>query len=933
MGSPTLDVLSKACQIDPDGGGELLRLTLYEALADLTEIYGPGLDADFAKAMDQTRPELVRAYISKRLEGGDVEDVLALAGTVSKKKHDVSHERRDALGEWTKSPSVPMDKVNAFASDHKGTLDQALNANDRGGEGGRGYAQLKLAGRALTAASGGQPHAAALGMTAQLAGELGPEAERILGPSLKRTAYRYRGTERRPSPQLQKDTAHLATLAPAVASGDFTTRDASTVSTRHQQPGRPLRPSRPGDTPASTNPAGAIAAYYADVGGRPLEHNPERIRMAMTGDYNAVKLRKSIPSLPHARISLAAGKMPPSVGVILDRDGDVVSEAQGFNGDHYLPFDLRNLRRLQGGSYVRTRTTGGPTDEDIYTGLMSGARQIQVVSHSGVFTVEFDPDTRGARRYSDKARQMVGRYAAIVAQIGTGEQMQRDFTPAERQAQEAEALRRSGGDYGRARDLLREIQENDRQRIRFSSDNEAAAAGGRAQARDIAQRTIAAGGGTSTQTEARDAEELARADQAQAAKIYRLDGDGYQAAMKTLQNEFPFYIRSTKYEPWPEFYRRRNVQRPEDLSGGMATDIGYTARRGLAPASVRGKKTAEPRTETAAATSADSGSAATANVVLPVAADLGNFESDLGQTLNSALGVTKFDPLSPADEAQGADESLMQAHPSTHARHIANRMTGKQAAVWLMDPSTKPEHIEALKNGLQVAAANAASTDASETAQINYPDAAIERAVDMLDKAAMVREPYAKADGDPVLDASDKPHAFSGLPGNFHNVADYTGYLRDNPQVDTEYQTIKGLSDSEISEVVTRQINEYRELHSWGQELQKDPNAIDNAPGRLTDADSSAALATVTEGTSNVRYQELENLQKAWSVLRGVQVTRILRGQDGAGAGDAGPKVTYGKRSGISSLQVHPLGSPLSVAVSKNMARRSLLSTGRLVRK
>jgi hypothetical protein len=40
--------------------------------------------------------------------------------------------------------------------------------------------------------------------------------------------------------------------------------------------------------------------------------------------------------------------------VIIDADGDVVSQAVGFSDDHYLPFDLANLTRLRGGQYVRT---------------------------------------------------------------------------------------------------------------------------------------------------------------------------------------------------------------------------------------------------------------------------------------------------------------------------------------------------------------------------------------------------------------------------------------------------------------------------------------------------------------------------------------------------------------------------------------------------
>ena len=70
---------------------------------------------------------------------------------------------------------------------------------------------------------------------------------------------------------------------------------------------------------------------------------------------------------------------------------------------------------------MRTRAAGGPSTEDIYTGLMSGVRQIQVASNSGVFTVEFDPDFRGSRRYNDKAKRMVERYGSILESVGSNQ--------------------------------------------------------------------------------------------------------------------------------------------------------------------------------------------------------------------------------------------------------------------------------------------------------------------------------------------------------------------------------------------------------------------------------------------------------------------------------------------------------------------------------
>jgi hypothetical protein len=86
-----------------------------------------------------------------------------------------------------------------------------------------------------------------------------------------------------------------------------------------------------------------------------------------------------------------------------------------------LPFNLKNLKALQGGEYIRTRTLGGPTTEDVYTGLMSGARGLTVVSHNGVYTMDFNPTFRGGRRFSDKAGRMVGRYGHLLDAVRSGQ--------------------------------------------------------------------------------------------------------------------------------------------------------------------------------------------------------------------------------------------------------------------------------------------------------------------------------------------------------------------------------------------------------------------------------------------------------------------------------------------------------------------------------
>ena len=57
---------------------------------------------------------------------------------------------------------------------------------------------------------------------------------------------------------------------------------------------------------------------------------------------------------------------------------------------------------------------GGLTSEDIYTGLITGARRVTVVSRSGTFSMEFEPDFRGGRRHNDKALRMTRRYEQLL---------------------------------------------------------------------------------------------------------------------------------------------------------------------------------------------------------------------------------------------------------------------------------------------------------------------------------------------------------------------------------------------------------------------------------------------------------------------------------------------------------------------------------------
>ena len=284
---------------------------------------------------------------------------------------------------------------------------------------------------------------------------------------------------------------------------------------------------------------------------------------------------------------MASGEVPPSQGVIIDADGDVVSQAVGFNGDHYLPFDLRNLGSLQGGQYVRTRATGGPTTEDIYTGLMTGARQIQVVSNSGVFTVEFDPDLRGGRRYTDKARRMVSRYEEMLEH----DRRRQDHDIYERD------LPRSRGGTGSARRWPR--PPTARRSSARASTMRGPRLGWRLAGRQRGRRDRDRGGGrepgktymirqvphlreipSPRQYASEHADFKAkcmRENAGQGASQAALDGAGYDRAMHALKQEFPYFIRRRHWKPLPDWHRLRGMRNRHAMTRSGPTTEGHVS--------------------------------------------------------------------------------------------------------------------------------------------------------------------------------------------------------------------------------------------------------------------------------------------------------------------------------------------------------------------
>ena len=253
----------------------------------------------------------------------------------------------DLMGLMTGDPEFSSRLVRAVPEGRQDEAAQRWNAPSGSGSDPldrRGYRRMEMTGQALQSIAMPGSNAHIAGSAAQFIGQVGPEAERVLGPGVRRTAYRYRGTERRPDPTV--------------------VRRASPLPPRSPRPWPPLRwwtstPRRSGRStrlcsawPRSARPSGARTSAGCGWPGTP--RSPTYSASEVRGAASPTCRASSPPSC-----SIASGEMPPSEGVLIDDEGDVVSQAVGYNGDHYLPFDLKVLPRLHGGQYVRTRASGG----------------------------------------------------------------------------------------------------------------------------------------------------------------------------------------------------------------------------------------------------------------------------------------------------------------------------------------------------------------------------------------------------------------------------------------------------------------------------------------------------------------------------------------------------------------------------------------------
>jgi hypothetical protein len=436
-------------------------------------------------------------------------------------------------------------------------------------------------------------------------GQFGPEAQKVIGPSADRMAYRYRGTERAPSARLQRDFDSIRNNP-----------DFGSKAQRRQA---------------------ALDGTTVKVGTREV-WDPE----AVLGYF-----RDHLPNPDLNELQRKSGVVPPSEGIILNRDGQIATQASGYADDWYLPFNLKNLKALKDGDYIRTRTFGGPTTEDIYTGLLSGARSLTVVSHSGVYNIQFDNTFRGGRRLNDKAARMVGRYGHLLDALRSNEVNRGDVSYSRQAEMHAEIANdpvrgEPEGTEGHAAAFKEAMQAERKNPVMSQEDRTAAALDwlGTAAARrktadghvmngpemvedfidvrakeayaaakkqqmargepmrltqedvrnDIRGRILgqhAPGSGQFSEDVVRNIAEamnmgsgfeahMARAEQAnrQRVRSLQLNGRGYFDGLQALKEQFPYYIHNVSYHEWRGTAGIGNADTQEGRR-----DTGYVAPR------------------------------------------------------------------------------------------------------------------------------------------------------------------------------------------------------------------------------------------------------------------------------------------------------------------------------------------------------------------
>jgi len=673
------------------------------------------------------------------------------------------------------------------------------------------------------------------GRFAQFVGQTGPEAEKYLGPYAQQAAYRYRGTEKEPDLDLVSQFNSVTMNAVnAVA-----TNPNNTLAMNH------LENEVSGQGEKDVVATSAVYEMNHLKRTRGGEYTPDELALNVRADVAARHLLNTLPSDPFvADLSRAAGNVLPSQGVIIDADGDVVSQSVGFSDDHYLPFDLKNLKSLRGGQYVRTRQQGGLTAEDVYASIRTGARMATVVSSSGVFSLEFDPNFRGARANSDKARQMVDRYVSILDAVQNSNLYTQDIDQREK-----ERLRGMANSMGSTPKERKDLFEHyvDQARTAGATLNEQDL---QMLHEDAIKQVDSEGFKYKNERYNRRVNEVfdELAEQKRAARVSRLNlnSKGYDAALQTLQQQFPYFIRSVKYQP---LTADKNGQRGFLQSLGQsgaagarqklgAKDQGYVnAGAGDLRPNVGYKEPKEEKTEAGAAPKEEKVSATpsagatpeTKAKPVPKAKFLGDLEAftavadkeaskDVEElasmfrshdpTIQGIPGTTEWSVAKGAFETTGdkrlAAKYLLAASNNGEHDALVKAYKSDPAVVGavLSDEKAVKEALAALYGSAWKGESEASFGMSLEDLQNN-----VHYVADKINDSASLKSPYAPAAHGPagLFYSGDKPQEMAEL-ASVNDKAGLKAMINANPAVAEIASDLDGLDNTQMSKLVAERV-------------------------------------------------------------------------------------------------------------------------------
>lgn len=550
---------------DPGTAAALATMVVHDVLYQHIDENQRIVKSRAAEVLDSIRDDIAKS-LAKNPEEDEAVEIAKMVGVISKTKENFDvgaafqvskadygqHEgkkfwnRRDEGGKFTAGAKAAGKGAQA-AGKGASEFESRWNAPTKAGTNDRTYNRIAAGGKLLgdvSAATGHEDAAMVARGVGQFAGSFGPSAERVMGPAIQRTAYRYRGTERGVDSKLEA-------LSNRATSG--VARDEG-LKVQNVTP----------------------------------EMKTEASRMAA-----AQYLMGRLPDKRLSDLQLASGRVPPSEGVLISADGNVTRQALGYQEDHFVPFNLRNLKDLKGGSYVRSRSAGGLTTEDLYTGLMGGARSVTVVSRSGIYTVDFDESLRGGRRYNDKARQMVKQYGKILDAVQSETVSRQNLDIGTKASIRAEVESEFQGMGSSARQLI-ESEIKNREKLHQSPDfispeeleeidEKALAAAGDPNLRSSSY--IGSGpnqdGNRKMPDDPEKRYQIFRTEMigdlldSKEQRMHRLDSDGYATALDALAEQFPYYLSV-----------RHKTQR-DGAASSRETDSGYVAPKHNRPSRAR----------------------------------------------------------------------------------------------------------------------------------------------------------------------------------------------------------------------------------------------------------------------------------------------------------------------------------------------------------